>query len=113
MGGDLSIEIIISIVSMVCFSLGVYITRSYPSKKQHPEKISIVKKDKTIDFGLTGRETEVLNFLAQGCSNKEIAERLFVSENTVKTHVSNLLSKLNAKRRTQAITVAKAYDLIH
>jgi two-component system, NarL family, response regulator LiaR len=52
---------------------------------------------------LTARETEVLRRLAQGLSNKEIAETLAISEETVKTHVSNVLAKLDAENRAQAI----------
>lgn len=55
---------------------------------------------------LTERETEVLNALAQGLNNKEIANKLFVSENTVKKHISNILSKLGLKDRTKAAIFA-------
>ena len=58
-------------------------------------------------FGMTPRELEILRLIAEGLSNREIAERLFVSENTVKTHSANLFSKLNARRRTQAVQIAK------
>lgn len=63
-------------------------------------------------LGLTPRELDVLALIAEGYSNQEIADRLFVSLNTVKTHISNLLSKLDAERRTQAIQKAKALGLI-
>ena len=55
---------------------------------------------------------EILELIAQGMSNREIAEKLFVSENTVKTHSSRLLDKLSAKRRTQAVQIAKELGLI-
>ena len=55
---------------------------------------------------------EILLCIAEGLSNKEIAARLFVSENTVKTHSGRLFDKLGAKRRTQAVQIAKAYRLI-
>ncbi|HEX2605930.1 MAG TPA: LuxR C-terminal-related transcriptional regulator [Flavisolibacter sp.] len=58
------------------------------------------------------REQEVLHFLAQGLSNEEIAGRLFVSLNTVKTHLSNLYFKLEVKRRTQAVEKARSLGLI-
>jgi len=61
---------------------------------------------------ISKREYEVLQQIASGLSNKEIGEKLFLSESTVKTHVSNLLVKLNAKRRTQAIQIAKDYQIL-
>jgi DNA-binding CsgD family transcriptional regulator len=63
-------------------------------------------------LGITPREYEILEALAAGLSNREIAERLFVSENTVKTHTSRLFDKLAAKRRTQAVQLAKAAGLL-
>jgi DNA-binding CsgD family transcriptional regulator len=64
------------------------------------------------ELGITPRELEVLGLIAEGLSNREIAERLFVSENTVKTHSSRLFDKLGAKRRTQAVQLAKESRLI-
>jgi two-component system, NarL family, response regulator LiaR len=64
------------------------------------------------ELGITKRELEILELIAQGMSNREIAEKLFVSENTVKTHSSRLLDKLSAKRRTQAVQIAKEMGLI-
>lgn len=61
---------------------------------------------------ITPREYEVLVLMAEGLSNQEIADRLFVSLHTVKTHASNLLSKLGAQRRTQAIQLAKALGIL-
>jgi DNA-binding CsgD family transcriptional regulator len=63
-------------------------------------------------LGITPREYEILEAVAAGLSNREIAERLFVSENTVKTHTGRLFDKLAAKRRTQAVQLAKAAGLI-
>ena len=59
-----------------------------------------------MDDALTCRELEVLRLVAQGCSNKEIAHHIHVSEETAKSHVSNILSKLGARDRTQAVVVA-------
>jgi NarL family two-component system response regulator LiaR len=64
------------------------------------------------ELGITPREFEILGLIAQGLSNREIADRLFVSENTVKTHSSRLFDKLGAKRRTQAVQLGKAAGLI-
>jgi len=63
-------------------------------------------------LGITPRELEILGLIADGLSNREIAARLFVSENTVKTHSSRVFEKLNAKRRTQAVQLAKAAGII-
>jgi two-component system, NarL family, response regulator LiaR len=63
-------------------------------------------------FGITRREHEILELIAAGLSNKEIAGRIFVSENTVKTHSSRLFEKLGARRRTQAVQLAKERGLI-
>ena len=62
--------------------------------------------------GITPREHEILQLIAEGLSTREIAERLFVSENTVKTHCSRLFDKLDVRRRTQAVQVGKRLGLI-
>lgn len=63
-------------------------------------------------LAITRRELEILQLIAGGLSNREIAEKLFVSENTVKTHSSRLFDKLSAKRRTQAVQIGKELGLI-
>jgi NarL family two-component system response regulator LiaR len=63
-------------------------------------------------LGITPRELEILEAVAAGLSNREIAERLYVSENTVKTHAARLFDKLGARRRTQAVQLAKEAGLI-
>jgi DNA-binding CsgD family transcriptional regulator len=63
-------------------------------------------------LGVTPRELEILGLLAEGLSNREIAERLFVSENTVKTHASRLFDKLEVRRRTQAVQRGQQLRLI-
>jgi two-component system, NarL family, response regulator LiaR len=64
------------------------------------------------DLGITPRELEILELIAEGMSNREIAEKLFVSENTVKTHSSRVFDKLGAKRRTQAVQFGKEFGLL-
>ncbi|MCC6652080.1 MAG: response regulator transcription factor [Candidatus Eisenbacteria bacterium] len=61
---------------------------------------------------LTPRELEILEALAAGLSNKEMADQLFVSENTVKTHAARVFAKLGARRRTQAVQLAKEAGII-
>lgn len=63
-------------------------------------------------LGISGRELEVLDLLAAGQSNKEIARRLELSPNTVKTHVTSLLTKLEARRRTEAILRARELGML-
>lgn len=72
----------------------------------------VVDADRMRQLGITARELEILGAIAAGLSNREIAEKLFVSENTVKTHSSRLFDKLSAKRRTQAVQIAKEAGLL-
>jgi ATP/maltotriose-dependent transcriptional regulator MalT len=72
----------------------------------------VVNSARQQQLGITARELEILNAIAEGLSTREIAEKLFVSENTVKTHSSRLFDKLNAKRRTQAVQIGKEAGLI-
>ena len=67
---------------------------------------------KMAELGITPRELEILQHIATGLSTREIAEALFVSENTVKTHASRLFDKLGVNRRTQAVHVGKRLRLI-
>jgi ATP/maltotriose-dependent transcriptional regulator MalT len=64
------------------------------------------------ELSITRRELEVLELIAQGMSNREIAAKLFVSENTVKTHSSRVFDKLGARRRTQAVQMGKELGLL-
>jgi ATP/maltotriose-dependent transcriptional regulator MalT len=75
------------------------------------EELQAIEKEKQ-KLGLSSREMEVLELIAQGFSNQEIADRLFLSLPTVKTHSSNLFLKLDVKRRTQAIEKARQLRLI-
>jgi NarL family two-component system response regulator LiaR len=72
----------------------------------------IPNDQKRNDLGITPREFEILRLIAQGMSNREIAEHLFVSENTVKTHSSRVFDKLGARRRTQAVQFGKEFGLL-
>jgi DNA-binding CsgD family transcriptional regulator len=71
-----------------------------------------INKKELTDLGLSKRELEVLQLMAEGLSNQEIASRLFVSLNTIKTHSSRLFEKMDVKRRTQATEKAKRLGLI-
>ena len=78
-----------------------------------PSGIPFVLNDKKReDLSITRRELEILELIAQGMSNREIAEKLYVSENTVKTHSSRVFDKLGARRRTQAVQLGKEFGLL-
>jgi DNA-binding CsgD family transcriptional regulator len=72
----------------------------------------IVNEKEVTNLGLSKRELEVLQLMANGLSNQEIASALFVSLNTIKTHTSKLFEKMDVKRRTQAIEQGKRSGLI-
>jgi two-component system, NarL family, response regulator LiaR len=74
-----------------------------------PFQINETQKQAT---GITARELEILGLMADGLSNSEIADRLFISENTVKTHSARVFDKLGARRRTQAVQLGKSLGLI-
>jgi DNA-binding CsgD family transcriptional regulator len=133
-----SVEIYVGLVAALFAGLGIWLgltlTRKKPTivtrtivKEIVQEKIvteTIVKEipaptgpfvadeARVSQLGITARELEILGLIAAGLSNREIADRLFVSENTVKTHSSRLFDKLGAKRRTQAVQIGKSARLI-
>jgi DNA-binding CsgD family transcriptional regulator len=72
----------------------------------------VLNERKREELGITPRELEILALVAEGLSNREIAGKLFVSENTVKTHCSRAFDKLGAKRRTQAVQLGKELGLL-
>jgi DNA-binding CsgD family transcriptional regulator len=72
----------------------------------------IPNQQKRVDLSITPRELEVLELIARGMSNREIAAKLYVSENTVKTHSSRVFDKLGARRRTQAVQLGKQFGLL-
>jgi DNA-binding CsgD family transcriptional regulator len=72
-----------------------------------------INQQEIAKLGISKRELDVLSLMAMGLSNEEIAGKLFVSLNTVKTHSSNIFLKLDVKRRTQAVEKAKRLNIIH
>lgn len=108
--GDTTIELVIGVIAVVFFFIGIYINKkSLNNQYKTPGEID---HKKIQQLEISRREYEVLEAIALGLSNKEIADKLFLSESTIKTHVSNLLVKLNAKRRTQALRIAKSQNII-
>ena len=122
-----SLEIYGGIVAVIFSALGIWlglkltrpretvITREVPVEIRVPVAVNapfVRNQTRVEQLGITPRELDILEAMAAGLSNREIAERLFVSENTVKTHVGRLFDKLSAKRRTQAVQLAKEAGLI-
>lgn len=106
-------ELFILIVALVSILIGIYFGKNRSLKKQvEATENNPIDREKLNSLSITSREYEVLELISQGFSNKEIGEKLFLSESTIKTHVSKLFVKLNAKRRTQAITIAKDLKII-
>ena len=105
-----STEIFIALIALLFAGLGVWAGLRMATPKR---AAAFVKNEEAIEYmGISNREYEVLELLAQGCSNQEIAEKLFVSGNTVKSHLARLYQKLEVSRRTQAIQRARAIRLI-
>jgi NarL family two-component system response regulator LiaR len=108
------------LVAVIFASVGIWLGLTLTGTKEvvvvkeipAPAGLFEVNNAKVRELGVTPRELEILGLIANGMSTREIAGALFVSENTVKTHASRLFDKLNAKRRTQAVQVAKSLGLI-
>jgi len=122
-----SIEIYGGLIALVFAAVGIWLGLKLTGKKEIiVERQLIVEKEVLVtapaefslnqerlrELAITRRELEILELISMGLSNREIADKLFVSENTVKTHSSRLFDKLSAKRRTQAVQIGKELGLI-
>jgi DNA-binding CsgD family transcriptional regulator len=116
-----SIEIYGGLIALLFAGLGIWLGLKLTKTKETvvirevmvPAQPSFMLNETSLrELGITRRELEILQLIAGGLSNREIAQKLFVSENTVKTHSSRLFDKLSAKRRTQAVQLGKEFGLI-
>ena len=125
-----SFEVYITCIAVVFTALGIWLSLQLVKPKVEiqiqtveVEKYVYIKEETAANdeqvneterakMGLSNRETEVLQLMAGGLSNQEIANQLFVSLNTVKTHSAKLFEKMNVKRRTQAIEKANRLKII-
>jgi DNA-binding CsgD family transcriptional regulator len=121
--------IVAAIFAAVGIGLGIRLTRQRVEVREITREVTVkvpveipvpappgapfvVNRQQLEARGITPREHEILQLIAEGLSTREMAARLFVSENTVKTHCSRLFDKLGVNRRTQAVQVGKALGLI-
>jgi DNA-binding NarL/FixJ family response regulator len=120
---DYSIEIYVGAIALIFTGLGIWLATRLTKPKietvvvekniYHQPAAEFVPNEKELTtLGISKRELQVLELMAEGLSNDEISIRLFVSINTVKTHTSRIFQKMDVQRRTQAIEKAKRLDLI-
>lgn len=119
-----SLEIYIAIIALIFTALGIWLSKKLTKPKTVIIEKEIVKEividttefiqdKKTIEnLNISKRELEVLDLMSKGMSNQEIADALFVSIPTIKTHSSKLFEKLEVSRRTQAVEKAKRLRII-
>jgi NarL family two-component system response regulator LiaR len=112
-----------ALVAALFAGLGIFLGATLRREKQQagepapapalpPAEPFAADESRRVELGITPRELEILGLIAEGLSNREIAGRLFVSENTVKTHSSRIFEKLGARRRTQAVQLGKSLGLL-
>jgi len=111
---DLSIEFYMGLLAILFTAIGIWAGLRLTRKKIVTVPSSNFQFDpaRLEKLGISKREHEVLELMARGLSNQEIADKLFVSVNTIKTHSANLFSKLDVRRRTQAVQKGKELLLI-
>lgn len=121
---DHALELYIGSIALVFTALGIWLALklSRPKIEQviiekevivHKPTEAFVLNEKELEkLNISRRELDVLQLMSEGLSNQEIAEKLFVSLNTVKTHAANLFMKLDVKRRTQAVEKAKRLNIL-
>lgn len=107
-------DALIAIFSTVFLLIGIVLsrklfTRTLVVKEQKPAEINY---DQLLKSGISKREAEILLLIREGLSNQQIADKLFVSENTIKKHISNIFQKLQVDRRTEAIKKAMELSII-
>ena len=120
---DHSFEIYIGFIAVIFTTLGIWLALKLSKPKIETvvveKEVYVTRNENFVldtslvsQLELSKRELEILNLLAQGHSNQEIAAKLFVSLSTVKTHIQNIFEKLDVKRRIQAVEKARNLNLI-
>ena len=120
---DYSVEIYGALIASVFAAVGIWLGLKLTRPKERlvvqqvrvevPAPVGFTRDEQRVEeLRLTPRELEILELMASGLSNREIAHRVHVSENTVKTHSSRVFDKLGARRRTQAVQLGKELRII-
>jgi ATP/maltotriose-dependent transcriptional regulator MalT len=119
---DHAFELYAGAVALLFTGLGIWLAKKLNTPKSNPMIVEkqvfvrtyhfVLNEAEVARLRLSKREREVLQLMADGLSNQQIAERLFISLNTIKTHAANLFGKLEVQRRTQAIELARKLSII-
>lgn len=115
---DISLEVYMGIVGLTCLVLGIMLGRKVSRERQDAIAQPPMITDEPLTYpannryNLSPREYEVLVLIAQGHSYQEIADQLHVSLSTIKSHTSNMFSKMDVQRRTQAVMMAQQKGLL-
>jgi DNA-binding NarL/FixJ family response regulator len=100
--------------SLLFLVIGIVLSRKLftPTKIINVGKPSVINPEQLLKSGISKREAEILLLIHDGLSNQQIADRLFLSENTIKKHISNIFQKLQVDRRTEAVKKALELSVI-
>jgi len=112
---DVTDDIWIAVFSLLFLTIGILLSRKLFLRKvivTQPAPVTI-NQEQLVKEGISKREAEILLLMHQGLSNQQIADKLFVSENTIKKHISNIFQKLQVERRTEAVKKALELSVIH
>ncbi|MCB0696885.1 MAG: winged helix-turn-helix transcriptional regulator [Chitinophagaceae bacterium] len=116
---DLSLEVYLGVIAIFFTILGIWAGTKIINRKTIIKEVPVMvggdfvlNETRMSQLGISPREYEVLELMSGGMSNQEIADKLFISLSTVKTHTANLYLKLDVRRRTQAVQKAKEMQLI-
>ncbi len=111
--GDLGVEFFVGFIALLFTSLGIWVGWKLTHRPAIAHDPNFFPDASILEsLGISKREHEVLELIAQGLSNREIADKLFLSPHTVKSHSSSLFVKLNARRRTEAIKKANELGIL-
>ena len=117
---DNQLDVYIGLIAVIFTGLGIWLAlklrkpvlQTVVVEKEIYRSEFILNEQEVKRLNLSKRELEVLQLMAEGLSNQEIAEKLFVSLNTIKTHTAQIFEKMEVKRRTQAVDTGKRLGII-